>query len=141
MSRDEKLLASGSKDATVKLWTVESGAERRTLPHPSAVRALEFDAPASRLAAGGDDGTIAIWDLKVGRVLLTMKATKGPILNLFFSADARWLVAYQSPSISIWDTSTGVAAVEDYTIEAALARPDWTFRAVMAEVSRRALHQ
>jgi WD40 repeat protein len=141
MSRDEKVLASGSADTTVKLWNVESGAELRTLPHPSAVRALEFDAAASTVACGGDDGTIALWDLKAGWLLRTMRGSKGQILNLFFSGDRRWLVAYQSTAISIWDTSTGVAAVEDYTIEAALSRPDWPFRAVMQDVSRRALHQ
>jgi WD40 repeat protein len=141
MSPDGKMLASGSKDATAKLWNIESGAKQRTLPHPSAVRALEFDEAASTLAAGCDDGTILIWTLKTGLVLRTIKGATGPIRNLFFSGDGRWLVAYQSTAISIWSTSTGDRVVDDWLIEAALAPRDWPFRAVMQDVSRRALHQ
>jgi WD40 repeat protein len=147
MSPDGKTLASGSQDTTVNFWSVESGAELRTLHgHPQAVRALAFDVPAAQLASGCEDGSILIWNLKTGHVVRTMKGSKGPVLNLFFSADARWIVAYQSVSkkekpVSIWDTTTGEQAVGDYLIEDALAPKNWPFRAVMQDVSRRALHQ
>src|SRR5581483_3734525 len=39
-SADGRLLATTSDDGAVKLWDTATGAERRTIPHPTAVRAV-----------------------------------------------------------------------------------------------------
>jgi WD40 repeat protein len=51
-SRDGKLLASGSRDATARVWDVATGAERLAVPHP-AVSAVLFTPDGRHLVTAG----------------------------------------------------------------------------------------
>src|SRR6266850_8451093 len=67
-SPDNKLLASGSVDNTVKLWDVAARQELRTLKGPIAIiGAVAFSPNGKWLAAGGVDGPIQVWDVVTGR--------------------------------------------------------------------------
>jgi len=55
------ILASGSADQTIKLWTVSTGALIMTLSgHTDWVRSVSFD-NTGILASGSDDNTIKLW--------------------------------------------------------------------------------
>lgn len=151
-SPDGRSLISTSGDGTARLWEVDTGRELRILGGPGpAVRAVDVDGSGTRAATGSDDGRIRLWELSTGRELRSMIGSRGPVLNLFLTRDARWILAYQSfrdPSsgepttpISIWDARSGELAVADYLFESALAPPGWPFRAVYREVATRATHQ
>jgi len=152
LAPDGRTLASASMDGTVKLWDVETGAELRTLSGSmGAVYAVDFDGSGTRLAAGSHHGEIKVWDPRTGTELRSMKGAKGPVLDLFLSRYGRWILAYQTfrdPSskemtspISIWNADSGELEVADYQFEAAMAPPDWPFRAVFRDIARRAAHQ
>ena len=61
-SLDGNILASGSKDSTIKLWDITTGELLNTLEtHSDSVRSLAFAADGNKLVSGSEDGTIKIW--------------------------------------------------------------------------------
>ncbi len=55
-------MASGSSDATIKLWNLASGQELRTLAeHTDVVWSVAFRPDGQILASGSNDNTIKIW--------------------------------------------------------------------------------
>ena len=70
-SPDERLLASGSIDGSVKLWDVESGSLRWSGGHPGAM-CLTFSPDGGLLASSGQDATVRLWDAKLGTPLETL---------------------------------------------------------------------
>ena len=61
-SLDGQVLASGSRDNTVKLWEVSSGGLLQTLEgHTESVDSVTFSPNGKLIASGGRDGTIRLW--------------------------------------------------------------------------------
>ena len=67
-SGDGALVASGSEDATVKVWSVADRALLQTLAHDDWVNAVAFGA-GDELATGGDDGLVRLWNARTGEPL------------------------------------------------------------------------
>ena len=65
---DGLTLASGSVDATVTIWDLKTGFEKRTLiGHEAAVTALEFARDGKTLASTSADHTVRCWDVASGQ--------------------------------------------------------------------------
>ncbi|KAM5474990.1 ubiquitin-binding SDF ubiquitin ligase complex subunit met30 [Microsporum audouinii] len=74
-------LATGSYDATVKLWSLDPGELLRTFEgHTASIRALQFD--GHKIISGSLDRTIKIWNWQTGECVLTFSGHDDGIIGL-----------------------------------------------------------
>ena len=80
---DDHILATGSYDATIKIWNIDTGKLIRTLHgHTSGIRALQFD--STKLISGSMDKTLKVWNWRTGECLSTYTGHSGGIIGLHF---------------------------------------------------------
>lgn len=112
ISDDSTILASGSKDNTVRLWDVDTVTEIHTCKgHTDNVNFVAINHDASIVASGSDDTTIILWDTVTGLPISTFYGHTHGIQSLAFSHDGKTLVSCagsEDPSIRLWDVATGV---------------------------------
>ena len=117
-SPDDKIIASGSHDQTVRLWDVETGKQIRMLRgHQDNITFLSFSPDGSTLISISRDMTINFWDITSGELKLPFAIqgvisdkieTKEKIKRTFFSPDRSILItAGESRTIHLWDSTTG----------------------------------
>lgn len=98
---DDKILATGSYDSTIKIWDIETGEEIRTLVgHTSGVRALQFD--DTKLISGSMDKSLKIWNYRTGKCLSTLPGHTDGVICLHF--DSTLLVSGSvDKTIKVWN--------------------------------------
>jgi WD40 repeat protein len=108
-SFDQRLLATGSVDNTIKLWDVSTGQELRTLKGPvNKFGAVAFSRDGKWLAGGGVDGKIHLWDVDSGEDVRDFAGHKLRIMALAFSRDGRLLASGSADStVKIWELESG----------------------------------
>lgn len=106
-SVDNRSVASGSRDRTVRVWDLETGETKRVLQgHTRPVFALA-SLGGDRIASGSNDRTIIVWDLETGRRLTTLRGHTGGIKALSGLSGDRIASADTDGAICIWDLQTG----------------------------------
>jgi WD40 repeat protein len=87
-SKDGKLLASGSTDNSLSLWSIQTGVEvwKRQV-HEGDVNAIAISPDGSRIVTAGSDGILAISNLKDGELIYSFKEGDISINSLAFSID------------------------------------------------------
>ncbi len=95
-SPDSELVASGSDDQTIRLWTVPGGtpAQPHVLRgHEDRIWALAFDPQRDCLLASSSiDKTVRLWDVCQGTLLATLFGHEHEVTDLAFSEDS-WLAS------------------------------------------------
>ena len=109
---------SGSRDATIKIWEVENGAETRTLKgHTRPVTSIAVIPDGRRLvSASNGETTLRLWDVASGKEHRLLKGHTGPITVLAVSPDGRHVIS------GSWDTTLRVWDIASDSVEPRLLK-------------------
>jgi RNA polymerase sigma factor (TIGR02999 family) len=93
-SPDGTVIASGSADATARLWEASSGRELFRLDgHTGGVTDVAFSPDGGRLATASLDGTVRVWRVGTGQLDDEVRADAGGLKCVRWLPDGRELVA------------------------------------------------
>lgn len=103
------VLASGSKDESVRLWDVQTHRCLQVLEgHKSDVRSLAFSDDNQHLASGSSDQAIRLWDVKTGVCWHVLQGHTGGVFTLAFTAHDQQLISGSfDQTIRVWNLQTG----------------------------------
>jgi hypothetical protein len=109
LSRDGRRALSGSKDATVRLWDVETGAQLAFMEgHEAEVVSVAFSLDGRRALSGSIDKTVRLWDLESGREVRSFRGHTDNVVSVAFAGDgSQTLSASRDGTIRICDLESG----------------------------------
>ena len=111
-SPDGKLLATGSKDKTAKIWDLSSGKALINLEgHTQPISSVAFSPDGKKLATGSEDKTAKIWGLASDKALITLEGHTAPVTSVMFSLDGKMLATAGNydKTVKIWGLASGKA--------------------------------
>lgn len=123
-SRDGRYLATGSLDASVRIWEVRTGKLIHVLSgHAAEVGGLAFTPDGRFLISSSEDGMLIVWDANTGELLRSIPDYT--IFKASFSPDGTRVAASTFSGLQVWnytsDTAELVSLEED---QAVLTIPD-----------------
>src|SRR5262249_51372260 len=121
LSPDGKILASGSSDGTVKLWSLSTRIEIATLTAKGAERSqwrcVAFSPDGKTIAASGliPGATVHLWDVAAGRTkpMRTMPYSD-EVYSIAFTPDGSGIVSGSARyrTATLWDVASGEQKAE-----------------------------
>ena len=109
-SRDGRLVISGSKDGTIRIWDWRLGCNERVTGNKPEISRLAFSPDGTSVISGSRDATI-LWEARSGRSE-PMKLLDAPISDssgfggVTFSPDGRQIASFTGSHVNIWDAKT-----------------------------------
>jgi WD40 repeat protein len=109
---NRKILISGSRDRTIKLWNFQTGTLLQTLTeHKSAVMSLALSSDGSTLASASTDGCINLWQIQFeqsGQLSVELVQSLGGYGPIAFSPDGRQLIGTgRGNTVRVWLQTLG----------------------------------
>lgn len=108
LSPDGQTFATGSADATAKLWPIVKREEFTTLKqHQGDVSSIAMSRDGKILATGSEDSTIMLWDTSNGTQLDTLRGHERAVRSVVFSQSNSRILATGGDDgvINLWDVS------------------------------------
>jgi len=108
-SPDGRCMASGSRDGTVRIWSLKSGLCLRIIEVPSDhVYSVAFSPDGSKVVSGADDGDIHVWSVKTGELLRHLKGHCKLVRSVVFSPDGTMLASgADDKTVRVWSVENG----------------------------------
>lgn len=117
-SLDGKLIISGSRDSTVRVWDMNTGACKQiiTITEPGGIDTGVLSAVISPdgywIAAGSADNIVRIWDVSTGALVERLLGHKKIVYSVAFTPDGKGLVSGSwDKTAKHWDITPMVRAV------------------------------
>ncbi|MGK7918467.1 MAG: protein kinase [Trichodesmium sp.] len=107
-SPDGKMLATGSRDTTVKILEIPTGKVINTLAGDnSPIWSIAFNSNATQLVAGTYDWRVIVWNLATGEPFRVFEH-RAPIWSVAISPDHKIVASASGDrTVKIWDLETG----------------------------------
>ncbi|EDZ97043.1 MULTISPECIES: serine/threonine-protein kinase [Oscillatoriales] len=107
-SNDGEIIASGSRDNTIKLWNTQTGENISTLTGDgSAILSVNFSSDGIELASGTEFWRILEWNLQTRELYLPLEHS-APILTVQISPNNRNIASGSADNtVRVWDRRTG----------------------------------
>lgn len=113
------LLATGSVDAVVRVWDLETRTCLFHLAeHVMFIYGLAFDPAGRRLASASGDRTICVWDLDTSVCLCTLRGHESAVFSVAWDASGTWIASAASDrTVRLWEAASGTprAALRNHT--------------------------
>lgn len=116
VSPDGLLLASGSTDKTIKLWSLETGDLLHTFGgrslrhrgHRDRISTLAFSPDSLELMSGSDDCTLKQWDISTRRLIRTLSGHNWLVSSISISQNGQVFASGGGDGqINLWNLETG----------------------------------
>jgi WD40 repeat protein len=118
------LIASGSKDKTIKLW-FDSVPVYTFKGHQDTILSLTFSPDGKLLASGGSDNTIKLWaTVPTCKPPLTLQSHEYEVLATAFNHDGSLLATVSGSEIKLWEVNGGNLL---YTLQKGLPEEEQIF--------------
>ena len=103
-SPDGNIIATASRDKTVKIWSVD-GTEIQTLKgHQDWVRSVKFSPTEKIIATASWDGTVKLWTTK-GKLITTLTGHNTKVYSVSFSPDGKTIASADAKGyVKLWTT-------------------------------------
>lgn len=116
-SPDGSLIASGSRDSTIKIWDSQTGQLIKTLAgQRNFITSVAFAPDGSSIVCGvewleGEStvrGEVRIWDVKLGKIRHTLVGHNGAVSAVAYSPDGKLVATGGSDNkVILWDAQSG----------------------------------
>jgi WD40 repeat protein len=115
---DGKRAVSASRDRTLMVWDLESGARMLALGHRGRVTAVAVTPDGKRAVSASTDLALKVWDLESGAELRSLKGHSNSVTAVAATLDGKRAVsASMDHTLKVWDLESG-AELGSFTAEA-----------------------
>ncbi|THG98544.1 hypothetical protein EW026_g3660 [Hermanssonia centrifuga] len=106
--RTEKVLATGSGDRTVKLWSLDDFSCVKTFEgHTNSVLRVDFINAGMQMVSAASDGLVKLWNIRTEECVATMDNHEDKVWALAVSSDERTVVSGAADSmVTFWEDCT-----------------------------------
>lgn len=109
------LVAAGSWDQSVRLWTPSGSAKQTLLGHTAPISSVSFAPHGRQLASASYDGAIKLWQADSGRLERTLALHRGRVHALAYAPDGTLISGGADLTVKFWDTQRGTVRHEFVT--------------------------
>jgi WD40 repeat protein len=107
-SPDNRLLATSSVDATIRLWRLSDDQPVAVLRQPVGVTSIKFSPDGQTLVSGSYDSEVRLWNVATGKLIRTMKGHTGTVWTVAFSPDGKTVASGgEDKTVRLWNVADG----------------------------------